>query len=129
MSSCPNCGKEISQNSSFCPYCQKYTSEKAEKKMKNKGTNIPRINDVPRLIAIFTFFYQFIVLFVFVLFTQRLEITDLRIWTLLFELFMPFLILYTIIKKPRFFRFLSLFFNLMVILRYAIWVNTIGFIR
>lgn len=113
MIKCPNCGKEINQNAQYCPYCQKYTSKKEEKEI-----------DLPRLIAIGTFIYSFIFLVGYQFFTKRLEMNNFYSGLLLGLFGSAILAVYPIIKKPRFFRFLSLFCNLFMILRYAIWVNS-----
>ena len=115
MSTCPNCGKEINQRASFCIHCQTNLKEKADKEKKERIT--------PLITAIVTFIYPFIVLINYRFFTCRVNFS-------LAYLISPFLgisiilTLYTIYKKKTFFRFLSLFLNLFVMGRYAIWVNS-----
>ena len=120
MSRCPNRQKQIKKDASFCPYCQKPIRGKA---------GIEK-DDIYfwGVIALITFLFPFFVLVEYQFFTTRLEHSDISQISLWFLFLSAFIALVTVNKKPRKFRFLSLFFNLSIILWYAIWVNTLGFI-
>jgi hypothetical protein len=120
MSLCPNCQKEIKKDASFCIYCQLPTRGKPGKE---KGESF-----IPRLIAIITFLYPFIVLVGYQFFERRLEYSAGLGGSLVILFISAIIAFLTVIQKPRFFRFLSLLFNLSVIGWYAIWVNSLGYI-
>lgn len=125
MRLCIECGKEINEARSFCPDCQIHDTERVEREKEEKERTW-------RLIAIGTFIYPFITLIVYQFFTRRLEVSNFYDIILMINFISWILALYSLKKKSTFFRYLSLFWNIIVIGWYIIWVNSFngdGFIH
>ena len=94
MGLCPNCGKEIIENISHCPYCEKKL--KVKKNMKT---------EFPLLVALSTFIYAFLC-FVYLYFTlaspdHNTDLSTLHELLAIVLLVSLCLTLIPIFKKPR----------------------------